>query len=320
MNSKIALFYSFLLGVCLLFACSQDIQSPSNEAGNISFKLNFTDLLSKAENTTEIGCYSNKTLSELASDNALFAVFVIDGKQHEINIRNINGDFVADPFMLTMGEHQLSSFIVIERRESVEKILFATPKRGSEFASFLPESALLDMTITISPKEVYTKFRFPVWVLCVENVNAEKFGYIKWEVNYTRILCLPFSVNICNPEDEHIIGTGTLRLFRDGNFEDNIYTQKGERLIRTIYFPAGADKLADFCIPDELKTDNTKEYYKYILTINNGKRSLVLYGTANVATLLSYATAPGSIWDPQLKYLHFDLCRNDASWFLKETN
>ncbi|MGL5787826.1 MAG: hypothetical protein ACRCX4_13575 [Bacteroidales bacterium] len=308
--SVLGVFFMLLLS----FSCSSEEQVPNEDnKSEVAFELAFPEQLTKADPAFKTPCYDLAQLQTLANAGNLNLDFTLGSTNYSVKIKYVNNKFIADPVSLALGTYAINSFIV---KDNLGNTLYAAPMTGSAMAAYVPAGFTLPFNLVLGQSDLYQKVTKPIWVVCAQHLTPSEFGYVMWDINFMKMLCLPFSVNVCDRNGVHAIGTGTLKIYKDGDFTDAAFTASGSTLLSTTTFPNGAT-LAEFCIPDILSVDNNKEFYKYEISTTNNGVAATYTGTANVATLLNYAASSGGAWDAAKNYLHFDFCNCNPKWFFE---
>ncbi|MGL4293208.1 MAG: hypothetical protein ACRCSQ_06525 [Bacteroidales bacterium] len=307
----------FVMALLFTYSCSSDETTGTdvNAKGEISFELTFPEPESKADPIFKTPCYDMPALQGLATSGKLIATFELQLSgsttvtPYTIKIGFYNGKFIADPIALSLGTYAVNSFIVKDNEGST---LYAAPMNNSQMAQYVPTGFTLPFNLVVGQGDLYQKTIRPVWVVCAEHVTAQQFGYIMWDINFFKLLCIPFSVNVCDVNGTLIPGAGTLKIYQDANFTDTQYTEGNINPISTTNFPNGTS-FAEFCIPDLLSVANDKEYYKFVITTTKDGQPHTYTGFANVTTLLQYTTSDA--WNATNKRLDFNFCSCSPRWF-----
>lgn len=309
MKSRILFWLISFLSMGLLFSCSSKEENSSKEdnepTGTIEFKMNVQEMTKAVD-----GCLTDDSLKTLANAGLLKATLTVkkatktDPEDILLNVRYVNGGFVADPVELPRGANIVSQFTVHHQNND---LYFSSVSEGARYSQYVTQT--LPQTITINDNNLYKKTSFDVYVLCTFSENAEDFGYIKWNIHFVRLYCLPFSVNVCNAAGEDVVGTGTLKVEK-GDYAGGVFSNAVE-LSNITFPPATPGALSDLCFPYDNLTNPATTYLRITMHINETNQTVA--SVVSVAELLTYKDQPE--WSTEFNYLHFWFC-NCETWFL----
>lgn len=304
-----ALFFRLIFCMVVLgglLACMNDEKNTSkNEAtGTIEFKMNINEMTKATA-----GCLTDDSLRLLADAGLLKATVTVlkatqtEPEQLTIGIRYINGGFVGDPIELPRGSNVISQFTVHHQNND---LYFASVSEGAPYAQYVTRT--LPQVIVIGNQQIYKKTSVDVYVLCTFNENAQDFGYIKWNIHFVRLFCLPFSVNVCNQQGEDVVGSGILTI-EQGDYIGGIFSN-ADTLSMIAFPPATPGLLSDLCFPYDNLENPATTYMRITMQIDQTDETVS--SIVNVATLLTYKEQPE--WSDEFNYLHFWFC-NCETWF-----
>ncbi|MEG1586853.1 MAG: hypothetical protein RR346_08255, partial [Bacteroidales bacterium] len=296
MKSKFSVFLMGLLFTGLFAACSNDEKADPNpeiETGEVSFNMTINDIL---ETRAQQGCLTQDSLKKLANAGLLKATVTVlkstktTPEDIKINIRYVNSSFMADPIELPRGENKITAFTVHHLNND---LYFSAVAEGAKYSAWVEKT--LPQIVKIDDSNIYKKTTVDIYVLCAFSENAEDFGYIKWNIHFVQIYCLPFSVNVCDETGEDVVGTGTL-IAEKGKFANGVFTVS-DTLSKTQFPPATAGSLSDLCFPYDSQTDAANTYLRYTIAMPGYP---AYTSVVNVATLLTYKDQPE--WSQEFNY------------------
>lgn len=181
----------------------------------------------KSDNKPELGKISFGYASSLAksgiSDSSVaYAVIVsiadLSGKpitdKEELPLYNLNGSYISTDLALPEGHYQLTEFLVIDVNR---KVIYATPKAGSEQAEWVTTPLPVSCTIS-STTNAYIEPE----VISVENLNPAQLGYVSFGFTVVgppkdSLYCINIQViNNNGPIKAHVQVFGGMHLIFDG--------------------------------------------------------------------------------------------------------
>lgn len=295
----------FLLGG--LGSCSNKEDQPLEvkDVGQVEFGIEINEKTA----TKAGGCLSDEEIQLRIAQGKLKASITVhkatkpEQEMITINVRQANGKIVADPIELPRGSNMVHELTI--HNEAKDTIFFSSVAAGSRYEQYVEET--LPKEIVIDDSNIYTKSSIDLYVLCAVSENSEDFGYIKWNIHFITLYCLPFSVNVCNDLGEDITGVGTLKIEK-GNFVNDQFTN-AVTLSDISFPPATPGTLSDLCFPYKNQDDPAHTYFRLTMSLE-GKRPVS--SVVTLADLLDYKQRPE--WNEEFNYLHFSFCDKN-SWF-----
>ncbi|MGL4292679.1 MAG: hypothetical protein ACRCSQ_03760 [Bacteroidales bacterium] len=320
---------SILMLMLFTPGCSVDKNIDPDAQATLAFELNLTDnfnLQSKSSSEDPAVCASTQELIDLANARKLYLNITIDAKTQTKKIIWNGSKFISDPVELSAGDHTITEATIVKENSG---IVFSAVNTGAEYAPFVPETLPKTITIGSAPGNipVYQKTLVNLYLLCVQKETPEKFGFVKWNIHFTKLHCLPFIINACNKTGEHFVASGNISI-KNGTYRDNIFTPAtGEEkpnkwaVINTNKrFPTGPSKLPELCFADNYEIANDIEYYQITLNIERPVPAQYI-AYANVSTLLRYKdTSENNAWDKQNNVLHLNFCDGNTWIFPTESS
>lgn len=190
----------------------------------------------KSDNKSELGKINFSYVSSLSKSgipdsSVAYAVIVsiadFSGKlitdKTELPLYNLNGSYISKDLVLPEGNYQLTEFFVIDVNR---KVIYATPKAGSEQAKWV--SAPLPVSCTISSA---TNAYIKPEVVAVENLTPSQLGYASFGfivVNPPKpdsLYCINIQViNKNQPVKAHVQVFGDMLLVFDGIVPNSVST------------------------------------------------------------------------------------------------
>ena len=314
--------------VLLVISCTNENESDlenSNATAELSFEVNLLGNPSEETKslTTDPGkCATQQELINLASQNNLTLNVTIGATTYTPKIRWTGSKFIADPILLGAGSYSATAATVTN---GANEVLFSAVASSSPYASYVPELLPKSFTVGGSGSDIplYQKTSLDLYVMCVLKETPKEFGFVKWNIHFTKVYCVPFIINMCK-DTEHFIASGSLNI-KNGTYVNNVFTPatgtespvKWAKIDKTVSFTSTSNPLADLCFADNYEINNDNEWYKLTLTITSPV-SKTYIGYANVATLLKYnLLATNNAWDATNNVIHFNFCDN-KTWFFTE--
>ena len=319
---------SVLALVLFAMSCTNENESEFDNldaTAELSFEVNLLGNPSEETKslTTNPGkCATQQELINLASQNNLTLNVTIGATTYTPKIRWTGSKFIADPILLGAGSYSATEATVTN---GANEVLFSAVASSSPYASYVPELLPKSFTVGGSGSDIplYQKTSLDLYVMCVLKETPKEFGFVKWNIHFTKVYCVPFIINMCK-DTEHFIASGSLNI-KNGTYVNNVFTPatgtespvKWAKIDKTVSFTSTSNPLADLCFADNYEINNDNEWYKLTLTITSPV-SKTYIGYANVATLLKYnLLATNNAWDATNNVIHFNFCDN-KTWFFTE--
>lgn len=323
MKSIIKLLLGIVWGIMYLTSCQSNSSEGTIDRTEVMFSIMTFDapVFSKANENQEDSCISNQNLILLAQQNKLSLSITVDHVTYQLRIIYNGQRYVSQPLILGMGSHSIEQATVIDDENN---ILYSAVGTTSKYAPLVNSTLPKTIVIGNGPDELplYTKPRVNLDVICVQTRKPKEFGFVKWNVDFTKLYCLPFIVNICDKNGEDFTGRGTIRV-ENGTFENSLFipfTERNELGVKPIdvteRFPNAEIQYGRFCFADNYTTPNEKEYYRITLNITTPFPYTVV-GYANINELIQYADPQkNNAWDESNNIIHFNFCESKI-WFFK---
>lgn len=172
-----------LLVLMFVLACHKtDNSTPSDENQGISFALNTGSTLKSTD------CFSKQ---------ADYAKLVISGTLHKVEVFYLDSKPYTNTLKLDAGDYTLTEFMLMDDNntpndETDDVMIAATPHEGSEFAQFVDQP--LDINFTV---EAYKKTEMSISVLCYQESDYSRFGFIYFEIGQVVVREQFFFGDIC---------------------------------------------------------------------------------------------------------------------------
>ncbi|MEG1586551.1 MAG: hypothetical protein RR346_06730 [Bacteroidales bacterium] len=308
-----------ILLISLGWGCSNEDQNAAiKQTGEVSFVLEMSDLSADFK-AYEDGAISTTPCVDLATVQMLIAnkqltanITVKDGTTTlptiSLPLNLVGGtSFVTDAYPFNVdGSHSysISQITITSTHPSYTGVLYASVNCTSTNSNWIPAGCCVPQTFT---PELYKKKEINVCVFCAFNEVATKFGYAKWNIDFTRKFCIQFTVSICNGESaQSQVGTGTMKIEK-GTMVNSVFTPT--KVIETINIPYNETTPASLCFTDNLAVNNDTEYFRYTMVVNG--RTFI--GTTNVTELLKYKQS--NTWVTAKNNLQFKFCKDQSYWF-----
>ncbi|MEG1586552.1 MAG: hypothetical protein RR346_06735 [Bacteroidales bacterium] len=308
-----------LTTIGIWYSCTNsEEQNPLIEkSGEVSFIMNMNELINESKVPQfNKPCLDLATLQALSANKQLTANITIkDGATTlptiVIPVNLIGGvQLITDPYVFNMDAphtYSIDQITITSTNTDYPGVLYSSVNCDSPNMAWITPGCCTPKSFT---PELYKKTEVSTCVFCAFNETPSKFGYIKWNIDFTRKFCIPFSVNICDATNKDELGTGTLKIEK-GTMSGSVFTATKDMGTTTV--PADASTLASLCFTDNLGIDNNLEYFRYTLVIN----SRTFIGIVNVTELLKYKLS--NAWDSTNNYLHLWFCIGKSHWFFNET-
>ena len=322
---KLFLSLFSLLAVALLTpSCTNEKEvNPADATAEVSFEVNLLGNPNEETKayTNDLGkCATQEELQDLAAAGKLMLHFTIGTTTHDVKIIWNGSKFISAPLLLSAGTYSVSAATVTDGSGT---LLFSGVANSSPYASYVPE--LLPKTFTIGTEAgnipLYQKSILDLYMLCVLNETPEKFGFVKWNIHFSKLYCVPFIINKCANTGEDFVATGTITV-KNGTYDEKTFTPatgkespKWAVVNKTDNFPT-TNGVGYLCFADNYDIDNTIEYYQITLNITSPTSvAETIVGYASVATLLQYNNAGiNNAWNATQNTIHLDFC-NCKTWF-----
>ena len=322
---KLFLSLFSLLAVALLTpSCTNEKEvNPADATAEVSFEVNLLGNPNEETKayTNDLGkCATQEELQDLAAAGKLMLHFTIGTTTHDVKIIWNGSKFISAPLLLSAGTYSVSAATVTDGSGT---LLFSGVANSSPYASYVPE--LLPKTFTIGTEAgnipLYQKSILDLYMLCVLNETPEKFGFVKWNIHFSKLYCVPFIINKCANTGEDFVATGTITV-KNGTYDEKTFTPatgkespKWAVVNKTDNFPT-TNGVGYLCFADNYDIDNTIEYYQITLNITSPTSvAETIVGYASVAALLQYNNATNNnAWNATQNTIHLDFC-NCKTWF-----
>ncbi len=177
--------YIVLAFIMLMFVLScqksNDIEPPEDNQG-VAFTLN----AGSADKSTD--CFSKK---------ADYANVVISGTSYKLEVFYINSVPYTNTLKLEEGDYELTEFMLMDDNNtpddtSDDVLLAATPHEGSEFSQYVEQALNISFTV-----EAFKKTELGISVLCYEESNYSKFGFLYFQIGQVVVREQFFFGDIC---------------------------------------------------------------------------------------------------------------------------
>ena len=352
-------FFCYLMAFMTLglFAasCSSD-EDPQlvnpEKTGEISFGFNLGDnpgVETRGGETTPLqngegACATPEKLQSLAQAGKLQANLTIlhetaplptpNPQTYTVKIIWTGSKYISEPLLLPAGKYQLQQVTISDITTPASPIvLFSGVSAGASYASYvletLPKKFIIgtETATGYTSYPLYEKSTIDLYVLCVKNETAKNFGFIKWNIHFNKLYCVPFAVNICDNTGEDQVGTGTITIkngsYSGGTQTNGVWTggnfapaSTGVKINTNTPFGKDANKgvkLGSLCFLDNYEIDNANEWYQITLNITSPVVKTIV-GYANVNTLIQYNTSLDNAWDAANNFIHLQFC-DCKTWF-----
>lgn len=324
---------ALFLGLGFFAACTDDkeaaIEDPSVE---VSFALNVSDLISRSgeyEVDTNEPCPEPDNWDP-ASGGYQAHVFLTlaDGTPKEYHvglIKQTNGLVVTDKIMLVKpvsGVHKLEKLLISKpgyTPADPEKVVFSSVHNTSKYRSHVDPDHLMPMELDFTPGKlaVTAKPIIPVSVLCAINDKPEDFGFAIWGLNFVKVICLNYTVNVpadpCVTNSQDIVGNTHLTLIKETRTDE----QSSDWKPFLTHIGSSSDgQRGEICFNDQGNILDINERYHLILEVfyQNGQK-VVLESTLTMEQIYAYKCS-GFWMIPEgatSGLLHFDLYKADLT-------
>lgn len=307
-----------ILCICTLLgvfaACKDDDKiNNSDQTQEVSFAFNLGDkgpLFSKNADTDPPvfqlpdTCKSIEELRILAENGDLRAQIKLSKNNStpidlDVNLNVLTGgEIVSDATALSTGSYTVESVLIISNLSTDKNPIFAGVKHGSEFSPFIQEGKHMgEITFAIGEDDTYTKKIVELHVLCASRLQAEAFGFKKWDIDFIQVHCFPFLVNICDNEKGDIKGSGSLMIEYKKNKNDHYEP------LDTIFFDENS-KITELCFKDNYSYNNkTEESHRLTLKLDGNYTSTKEISTEELLNFKKSAS-----WNEQGNYMHLNFC------------
>jgi hypothetical protein len=165
---KLALF----TGIAVMVFASCTKESPVMDP-NTPQEVTFSSIL------LDGGLKSEKAGSPVTCSNpeADYAMIVIDNQTYYPSVFTVNGVLYTQAVKLVPGVHELKTFALMDNNgtpddTSDDKVVRATPEKGSDFSVFVSTPLSLNFQVN-----AFEKVEIPIEVLCFEETKYQNFGF-----------------------------------------------------------------------------------------------------------------------------------------------
>ncbi|MEG1586959.1 MAG: hypothetical protein RR346_08790 [Bacteroidales bacterium] len=310
------------LAIGLWGSCSNEEKMENTEpkSAEINFSFNVADLpMTKNEGGGVISkepCLDWKEIVALVQAGHLTASVSgtdVNGNSFSnvtLPVSLVGNQLITDPMTVTIDPDAQDCMVIDQitvTNTSTNEVIYSSLNANSPFAQWVDADCLMSKKICFTKDMIYKKTTIDLCVFCAYTREPGVFGYIKWNIDFTRLFCIPFSVNICEEKYGDITGVGMLYT-QSGTMVNGVFTPD-KKEYKPVPFPPKEGSLAYLCFADNLGTPDANEWYQFQMVIGNH----VFTGVVNVADLLNYETS--GIWDATNSYLHFWFCDDHDAWF-----
>lgn len=237
-------------------------------------------------------------------------------------ISSYGGDWKTDPEELD-SKYEYRVDLVTVHDQAKTTTFHSSVEHDANYAAFIPEGKHnREILFSVTP---YTKETASLFVLCALGEDANDFGMPKFEINRTDVTCFDIFINVCDANGEHMVGEGTISLFRGKRNSDGIISKSEGAAIYTDDF--GEGNLATLCFPDNISIPN-KDDYSQSTELFWVEATFTNYEVDGHATqgfgvtleqLLMYKDPTNSNWDASMNAVHLWLCGTPFSCIVPGT-
>ena len=323
----------FLVGIIFAFsmtACVNDDVSDAipdqNESAEIEFEIdmfNNPELTKNPDADETLGsCRTDDELKKLANAKNLYLNVTIDGKSISKPIVWTGIKYISDPFIMAKGEHIISMATITTKTNNETEVLFSCVGETSKYKNYVPET--LPITVNIGSEEtpLFQKSTVDLFVLCIVDESPLDFGFVKWNVHFSKLYCVPFIMNYCAEGGEDFVAAGTINI-KNGTYDRStgVFTPatgnetpvKWAVVDNTVEFISGGE-LAKICFVDTYEIDDKVEFYQFTVNLTYPVEKTIV-GYQDTYNLRFYWNIKFSkIWDTKYRMLHFNFCEC-RTWF-----
>ena len=307
----------------LFMQCQNSEEDYYETESAVNFGININDIATRNGNN-DGKCLSFEEIKDLALNKKLFLVIDINGEPQKLNVEFRDNTIISKPISIVAGTHTIGQSTLIDDSYN---ILFSGVSKDSEFSSFVKKHHPFNITIGKDKDDLplFSKTPVAIEMICVDNMYADLFGYVKWNVKFSKVCNLPVVVNKCDNTGEDFVGKGTIRV-RNGIIGENGFIPATEMRDNNI---AKIDQTSDFPLEigtgkitfvDNYDIENKNEYFEYTLDITTpANAACKLIGYANVNDLLKYNTESNNAWEDSFNVIPINMCTNTL-WFFDTMN
>ncbi|MGL4332692.1 MAG: hypothetical protein ACRCZQ_02710 [Bacteroidales bacterium] len=308
-----SLFLILLLGVFSFSCTTRDEAAQSDETGSISFEFDANTLISQTKAVGDSVPVNDYTLCKSTNDPLQVSI-ELSGVADPIvlDVKVFGGIYKTDPYELPAGTYTVNKVTVF----SGSQVYYSGVYPGGLLSKFVPVPATGSYLMGQQQFTLlkWTKPTIKLYVLCAKGFNATDFGMPKFEINRIEVTCFDIFVNVCDLNNEHIVGEGTVYLIPFGTplvgsvpdyskalYKDNF---NGGTIVNGQ--PTTEGDIATLCFPDNLQIPDNQEKYDLVFVINNSTGQKIFTQTVTVENLKKFKES--DLWDPSMNAIHVEYC------------
>lgn len=328
----------FFIGICSsvlfgFYSCSEedDYISKEGDMGQVEFSIDSKKLVDTRVEVTQDytacnpyneGLYVTINLKKMDKDKTDWDT-ADDHPAITKPLKLYGGVLKAEPHELDATKKYRVELVSVHN-QSKTQYYHSSVAHGSTYAVFIPEGKHnSEQVFTVKP---YTKENQELFVLCARGENANSFGMPKFGLHRINVTCFDLFINVCDENQEHVVGEGTLNLYEGKRNPDGTITKSNDTPIYSDEF--GSGDLATLCFPDDLTIPNKADYTQstelfYVEAVFTNYTPESIGATqgfgVTLEQLLLYKDATNINWDSSMNAVHLWLCGTPFSCIVPGT-